>query len=106
MDKEIKQETATALLSKPKHVAGVVQGSGESIPADDTVKLEDLLTGEEIDALLKWPKGRAERNARLGHIPFFFLPDRVTIRFRKVDVERRISLLRKFHPLAAARLEK
>lgn len=55
----------------------------------------DLLTGFQVDDLFKWPKGRAERLARRGKIPYLLLPDGQTVRFERESIEgaiRRISL--------------
>jgi len=37
--------------------------------------METLLTGREVDLILRYPAGRTERLARAGKIPFVRLPD-------------------------------
>lgn len=48
--------------------------------------LPDLMYPEDIDMLLNWPVGRAERLARAGRLPHHVLPDG-TIRLRWAEVE-------------------
>src|SRR5690242_9264722 len=50
-----------------------------------------MMTGFEIDSLLKWPKGRAERLARQGRLPHYVLPDGKSIRFKREDIEALIE---------------
>ena len=49
--------------------------------------MEQLSTPEEIDSLLRWPLGKAERLARRGMLPHILLPDGKTIRFNRAEVE-------------------
>lgn len=51
----------------------------------------DLLTGNELDALLRWPAGRAERLARRRRLPHYILPDGRSIRFARVEIEKLLS---------------
>ena len=45
----------------------------------------DLLLPRDVDRLLKWPFGRAQRLARRGRLPCFVLPDG-EVRFRLSDL--------------------
>jgi len=50
-----------------------------------------LSTPEEIDALLRWPLGKAERLARRGRLPHIVLPDKTTVRFDRAEVEALVT---------------
>jgi len=50
-----------------------------------------LLTGIEVDCLLRWTIGKAEREARRGIIPHIILPDGKSIRFWRADILRLIG---------------
>jgi len=47
----------------------------------------NLSTPEEIDVLLRWTAGRADRLAKKGQLPHYVLPDGVTIRFDQAEIE-------------------
>jgi hypothetical protein len=51
--------------------------------------MDSLLCGNEVDRLLKWPLGRADRLARRGRLPHVRLPDG-SLRFEWTSIERLI----------------
>ncbi len=50
---------------------------------------DELLLPHEVDRLLRYPKGRAQRLAKKNRLPSVVLPDG-EIRFRKSDIDRLI----------------
>ena len=50
--------------------------------------MANLLTGFQIDDIFHWPKGRCERLARRGRLPYTILPDGKSIRFDLAEIER------------------
>lgn len=49
--------------------------------------MKSLLMPREVDRLLRYPRGRAARLARIGQIPHIVLPDG-EIRFDETDIEK------------------
>jgi len=49
-----------------------------------------LLTGYEVDRMLRYPSGRAVRLARAGKLPHIALPDG-EIRFDKAEIEKLLT---------------
>jgi hypothetical protein len=46
---------------------------------------DDVILGDDLDALFNWPPGRSERLAKRGVLPHYALPDG-EVRFSKAEV--------------------
>lgn len=70
----------------------------KSRPVQKKESIMDLLRGYEIDQMLRWPSGRADRLARKGKLPHVKLPDG-EIRFEKEKIESMIESVEPKNPV-------